>query len=119
MRLRQHAPVAIATVASFATDRAEEAAPKPHPYKPIAVELPQPYKDPSFTAFLKQIADIAERKDRAALAKLVAANFFWTTDDGKDIADKARSATTTWRAHSISIIPTPKAGTFSPRSQPR
>jgi hypothetical protein len=86
------APVAIATVATFATVRAEEAAPKPRPYKPIAVELPQPYKDPSFTAFLKQLAGIAERKDRAALAKLVAANFFWTTDDGKDIADKARSA---------------------------
>jgi hypothetical protein len=79
-------PVTVATV------RAEEAAPKPRPYKPIAVELPQPYKDPSFTAFLRQLAGIAQRKDRAGLAKLVAANFFWTSDDGKDIADKARSA---------------------------
>ena len=54
---------------------AEEAAPKPQPYKPVAIELPQPVKDPSFAVFRKQLADIAKRKDRAALAKHVAANF--------------------------------------------
>lgn len=86
------AMVAIAMIAAFTSPNAEEAAPKPRPYKPIAVELPQPVKDPSFIAFRKQIADIAQRKDRAALAKLVAGDFFWTTDDGKDITDKARSA---------------------------
>ena len=42
--------------------------------------------------FRKQLAGIAQRKDRAGLAKLVAGDFFWTTDDGKDITDKARSA---------------------------
>jgi len=76
---------------SFGPIAAEEAAPKPRSYKPVAVELPQPVKDPSFAGFRKQIADIAQRKDRAALAKHVAAGFFWTTDEGKEIAEKARS----------------------------
>src|SRR5438270_11402859 len=40
------------------------------PYKPLAVTLPAPVNDPSFEAFRKQLADIATRKDRAALAKL-------------------------------------------------
>jgi hypothetical protein len=86
------AAVAAATMAlSVATAGAEDAAPKPRAYKPIAIELPQPIKDSSFITFRKQIADIAKRKDRAALAKVVASNFFWTTDEGKDINDKARS----------------------------
>lgn len=86
------AAVAAATMVLLVeTAGAEDAAPKPRAYKPIAIELPQPIKDPSFIAFRKQIADIAKRKDRAALAKVVASNFFWTTDDGKDLADKARS----------------------------
>ena len=83
--------IAMAGAWSFGPFAAEEAAPKPRSYKPIAIELPQPVKDPSFAAFRKQLADIAQRKDRAALAKHVAANFFWTTDDGKEVADKARS----------------------------
>jgi hypothetical protein len=50
----------------------------PKPYKEIAVTLPQPSNDPSFEAFLKQLADIAMKKDRAALARMVVpANFFW------------------------------------------
>ena len=83
--------LALAGALSLGPIAAEETAPKPQPYKPVAVELPQPVKDPSFAAFRKQIAEIAKRKDRAALAKHVAANFFWTTDDGKDIALKGRS----------------------------
>lgn len=66
-------------------------APKPKPYKPVAITLPQPVKDPSFAAFREQLAQVAKRKDRAALTKLVANNFFWMTDEGKDIADKKRS----------------------------
>ena len=85
------AAVALIGALSFHPIAAEEAAPKPKPYKPVAVELPQPVKDPSFAAFRKQIADIAKRKDRGALAKHVAANFFWTTDDGKELAQKGRS----------------------------
>ncbi len=82
--------IALVSAASFGRTGAEEAAPKPQPYKPVAIELPQPVKDPSFAVFRKQLADIAKRKDRAALAKHVAANFYWMTDDGKDIALKGR-----------------------------
>jgi hypothetical protein len=59
------------------------------PYKSVAVTMPQPYSDPSFEAFRKQIADIASRKDRAALAKLVANNFFWMGEKG-DKANKRK-----------------------------
>jgi len=62
----------------------------PKPYKPVPVTLPQPYSDPSFAAFRKQIADIAGRKDRAALARLVVRNFFWMGEKG-DKADKKKS----------------------------
>lgn len=60
------------------------------PYKTVAVKPAGPYSDPSFEAFRKNLADIAKRKDRAALAKLVVAQgFFWLQD--KDLADKSKS----------------------------
>lgn len=60
------------------------------PYKPVAETPPQPYGDPSFQAFRKQLLDVAGRKDRAALAKLVVAQgFFWIQD--KDHADPRKS----------------------------
>jgi hypothetical protein len=62
----------------------------PKPYKAIPVALAQPYNDPSFTAFRKQLSDIASRKDRAALARLVVRNFFWMDEKG-DKADKKKS----------------------------
>jgi hypothetical protein len=62
----------------------------PKPYKPIAVTLAQPYSDPSFAAFRKQLGDIANRKDRAALARLIVSNFFWIGEKG-DKADKKKS----------------------------
>ena len=61
------------------------------PYKPVPVALPPGVNDPSFETFRQQLADIAKNKDRAALARLVAANFFWVPED-KDIADKQKSA---------------------------
>jgi len=62
----------------------------PKPYKPVEVTLPQPYDDPSFVAFRKQLGDIAGRKDRAPLAKLVVNNFFWMGEKG-DKANKKKS----------------------------
>jgi hypothetical protein len=62
----------------------------PKPYKAIAVTPAQPYNDSSFTAFRKQLGDIAGRKDRAALARLVVRNFFWMGEKG-DKADKKKS----------------------------
>lgn len=59
------------------------------PYQPVKVAPPTNFNDASFVAFRKQLADVAERKDRAALAKLVVAQgFFWMQD--KDLADKSK-----------------------------
>jgi hypothetical protein len=57
------------------------------PYKPVPITLPTPMNDPSFDSFRKQLAEIAQRKDRAALAPLVSPDFFWVPED-TDIADK-------------------------------
>jgi hypothetical protein len=62
----------------------------PKPYKAITVTPAQPYGDASFVAFRKQLGDIANRKDRAALAKLVANNFFWMGEKG-DKANKKKT----------------------------
>jgi hypothetical protein len=63
----------------------------PKPYKPVAVTPPKAVADPSFEAFRKQLGDIAARKDKAALAALVAPGFFRIGDEGKDKADKKKS----------------------------
>jgi hypothetical protein len=63
----------------------------PGPYKPVAITLPAPLTDPSFEAFRKKLADIAQKKDRAALTPLVAASFFWVPED-TDLADKKKPA---------------------------
>jgi hypothetical protein len=65
-------------------------APAPGPYTPVPITLPPPLKDPSFDAFRQRLAEIAQKKDRAALARLVAANFFWIPEDS-DLADKRKS----------------------------
>ena len=63
----------------------------PKPYKPVAVTLPQPFNDPSFEAFRKELGEIASHKDRAALAaKVVANGFFWMGEKG-DKANKRKS----------------------------
>src|ERR1700689_5304851 len=56
------------------------------PYTPVAAKPPVAYDDAAFVAFRKQLADVAAKKDRSALAKLVVAQgFFWIQD--KDVAD--------------------------------
>jgi len=66
-------------------------APAPGPYKAVAITLPEPLKDPSFEAFRKQLAGIAQRKDRAALARLIVGKgFFWERESG-DGADARKS----------------------------
>ncbi len=62
----------------------------PKAYKLVPVKLPPPMRDASFDAFRKQMGDIAGKKDRAALARLIARNFFWIPGD-KDVADKRKS----------------------------
>jgi len=63
----------------------------PGPYKPVAIALPAALNDPAFDAFRKQLGEIARKKDRAALARLVAPNFFWIPED-TDLADKSKPA---------------------------
>jgi len=47
--------------------------------------------DPAFDALRQQLTDIAERKDRAALAKLVVSlGFFWDRENG-DAADRRKT----------------------------
>jgi hypothetical protein len=59
------------------------------PYTPVPITLPQAFSDPSFVAFRKNLSDIAQQKDRAALAKLVVTTgFFWLQD--KDLADPSK-----------------------------
>jgi hypothetical protein len=60
------------------------------PYETVAVTLPKDFNDPSFVAFRKQLGEIAEHKDKAALGKIVVGQgFFWVQD--KDVADKKKS----------------------------
>jgi hypothetical protein len=63
----------------------------PAPYKAVAVTVPEPLKDPSFGAFRAELGKIAERKDRAALARLVVSKgFFWERESGNS-ADPKKS----------------------------
>jgi len=60
------------------------------PYKPVTVTPAGTFSDPSFAAFRKTLAGAAQRKDRAALAKLVVGQgFFWVQE--KDLADKSKA----------------------------
>jgi hypothetical protein len=62
----------------------------PKPYRAIPVTLPKPSADPGFAAFRKEVLDIAGRKDRAALARVVASTFFWLVEKG-DKANRKKS----------------------------
>jgi hypothetical protein len=71
---------------------AAPALPAQKPYKSVAVAIPPAPQDPSFDALRKELADIAKRKDRAALAqKVVAREFFWERDFGGNF-DPAKSS---------------------------
>jgi hypothetical protein len=53
------------------------------PYKPVAVTLPEPSKDRGLAALRAQLAIIAQKRDRAALARITdAKSFFWERDFG-------------------------------------
>ena len=64
----------------------------PKPYKEVAVMMPQPSTDPSFAAFRMQLADIAKRKDRAALARLIVPTNFFLMGEKGDHANKRKSS---------------------------
>ena len=61
------------------------------PYAIVATTLPTTINDPSFDEFRRQLGEVAVRKDKAALAKIVVAQgFFWRTEKGEK-ADKNKS----------------------------
>jgi hypothetical protein len=63
----------------------------PGPYKPVTVTPPQVVNDAALEALRKQLGEVSQQKDRAALAKLVVGQgFFWIGERG-DRADKRRS----------------------------
>jgi hypothetical protein len=77
-------------LAQNASPGAPPAPAAPQPYKAVTFTVPAPTNDPSFDAFRKELADIAKRKDRSALTKIIAAGFFWEGESG-DKADKNKS----------------------------
>jgi hypothetical protein len=93
--------LALAVAAAFGPGTAQAQQPRPgqaqppppapaKPYKPVAFKPPVPITEASYEAFRKQLAEIAKRKDRAGLARLVVAQgFFWEQEKG-DVADKKR-----------------------------
>jgi hypothetical protein len=62
-----------------------------HPYKAVTITPPSPVDDVTFEAFRKQLGEVAQRKDRAALAGLVAAQGFFWDREKRDGADKRKS----------------------------
>ena len=89
---------ALAVSAAFSVAVAQQQAPqKPRPqapikvYKTVATTLPTTVNDPAFEAFRRQLGEIAVKKDRAGLARIVVAQgFFWKGEKGEK-ADKNKS----------------------------
>jgi hypothetical protein len=62
----------------------------PAPYTALKIGPPKPYADPSLAAFRKDVAAAAQKKDRAALARLVLAQgFFWLKEEGNAAGKKS------------------------------
>src|SRR5258708_34473610 len=83
--------LAIMALLAAATAAATAQPAPPKPYKPVALAVPTPVADPGFEALRKQIGEIAQKKDRAALARLVVAQCFFWQRDNRDRADKRKS----------------------------
>ncbi len=82
---------ALLIVAAPALAQNQPAVAPPKPYKAVPLTLPKPLNDPSFDQLRQQLTDIAERKDRVALSKLVVSlGFFWDRENG-NAADKRKS----------------------------
>ena len=66
-------------------------APAPaRPYKAVAIAPTKPMTDAAFDAMRKQLGEVAKRKDRAALARLVAAQGLFWQRENRDTADKSK-----------------------------
>jgi hypothetical protein len=64
----------------------------PKAYKPVPITMPKTTEDPSFVAFRKKLAQVAQAKNLKALADLVVKDkFFWLREDTNDSAEDAKS----------------------------
>jgi hypothetical protein len=61
------------------------------PYARVPIRLSELQLGPSFDAFRKRLEEIAQKKDRAGLARLVAPNFFWFRE-AAEATDKQKRA---------------------------
>jgi hypothetical protein len=85
----QKGPAGAQKVPQQQQQQAQPAPAPPAPYTPLAVAPPKPYADQSLAAFRKELAGVAQKKDRAALAKLVVAkDFFWLKETGNAAGKK-------------------------------
>jgi len=67
----------------------QPAAAPPAPYTALKISPPQPSTDASLAAFRKDLVAIAQKKDRAALAKVVLVkDFFWMKEEGNAAGKK-------------------------------
>jgi hypothetical protein len=76
---------------------AQQAPHKPRPpapikaYQPVGTTLPTTVNDTAFDAFRRQLGEVAVKKDKAGLARLVITQgFFWRGEKGEK-ADKSKS----------------------------
>src|SRR6185437_11983937 len=83
--------VACSGVSAQPAPQKTPAAPPAKPYKTVVMTFPATLSDPSFDIMRLHLGEAAERKDRAALARLVVRQgFFWDRENG-DGADKRKS----------------------------
>src|SRR5207302_9539420 len=70
--------------------QAQPAVAPPAPYAVLKISPPKPYDDAGLAALRKDVAAAAQKKDRAALAKLVLAQgFFWLKEEGNAAGKKS------------------------------
>ena len=83
--------LALSSAAAQNQQRGQAQPASPGPYKPVTVTPPQVVNDAALETLRKQLGEVSQQKDRAALAKLVVGQgFFWIGERG-DRADKRRS----------------------------
>jgi hypothetical protein len=82
---------AAAQAGALAQEQSAADAASSRSYKQVAVTLPVPVTDPAFSGFRRQLMDIAQRKDRPALGRLVVTQGFFWEREGGNAADESKS----------------------------
>ena len=93
-KLRLIAAMLIAGLLPAAAQNLSRGAPPPaaaRPYKPVVITPATPLSDAGFDASRKQLGEVARRKDRTGLAKLVVARGLFWRRENRDTADKRKS----------------------------